>query len=318
MVAGDLLDSDDRGYRELDDLLHRERRVRVLALPGNHDARLRQELFAAGCIRVFSRPALRRIDGRPVLFLPYQEGRSMGAAIEESGLSERLPADQWVLVSHGDFAAPRRAENGEEDGYFPLTRADLGRLRPARVVLGHIHVPGDLKAAAVAPGSPYPLSPAERGPRRLLLLDTDTLALRELPLAHTPVFLEARIWLLPDGREIEQLRQGLREFLDAPPPQGGAGLGGRLALRVSLLGYSSTRSGLEREAEAVLAERGVRLESLQAGELEITDDTGRAVIAQRVRRAVADLHLDYPDAAQLREQVLARALRLVCAAEGRG
>jgi DNA repair exonuclease SbcCD nuclease subunit len=314
VVAGDLLDLGSEGHRELDALLRRHQELLVLAVPGNHDQHLRQALFAARNIQVFASPTLKRIDGRPFLFLPYQEGRSMGAAVEESGLASQLPAGQWVLISHGDFAGPRREDSGEEGGYFPLTRQDLGRLHPARVILGHIHLPGPggLDAPAVSPGSPYPLSAAEHGPRRVLLLDTDTAALEELPLSHTPVFVEARLLLLPDGREAEQVRAGLAKYLDELDNHSPAALGRRLRLRVSLQGYATSRQGLEEETEAFLAARAVQLEAVALDRLEITSDTRRAVIAQRVRQTVASLQLDYPDAQRLREEVLTQALRLVC------
>jgi len=327
VVAGDLLDQDAEGHRQLDALLRRHGQLQVLAIPGNHDPTLRQELFAAPNIHVFSRPALQRIGGRTFLFLPYREGRSMGAAVMESGLADRLPPGQWVLVSHGDYGAPRREQTGEESGYFPLTRQDLERLRPVRAVLGHIHQPAGLggqggpsgygrpagrEAPALAPGSPYPLSPAERGPRRVLLLDTATARVEEMPLAHTPVFLEARLLLLPDGRELEQIRAGLGRYLQAPPPEGAAGLGERLRLSVRLEGYTTSRRDLEEEVAAVLAGAGVRLQGVDIESLEVSSDPARAVIADKVRRAVAGLPLDYPDAADLREEVLAHALRLVC------
>jgi len=319
-VAGDLLDLGCEGHRELDALLRRHETVRLLAIPGNHDRELRQELFAAGNIQVFTRPTLKSIEGRPVLFLPYQEGRSMGAAIEESGLTARLPAGQWVLVSHGDFGAPRRQDSGDEAGYFPLTRQDSSRLRPARAILGHIHLPfpagsggpGSIEAPVLSPGSPYPLSAAERGPRRILLLDTGSAAVEELPLSHTPVFLEARLLLLPDGNEAEQVRAGLDRFLEAPPPDGAAGLGQRLRLSVHLEGYTTSRQGLEEHVGTLLAACGLRLEGVDLARLETTSDPARAVIAERARQAVAALPLDYPDAAALRQEVLAHALRLVC------
>lgn len=322
VVAGDLLDLGCEGHRELDALLRGREPLLLLAIPGNHDRDLRPELFAARNIQVFTHPTLKRIEGRPLLFLPYREGRSMGAAVEESGLAPRLPSGEWVLVSHGDYGSPRREDSGQESGYFPLTRQDLERLRPARAILGHIHQPaggqtgartaGGLEAPAVAPGSPFPLSPAERGPRRVLLLDTERSTLEELALTHTPVFLEARLLLLPDGREGQQVREGLQGFLEEAERGLATPLGERLRLTVRLEGYTTSRQGLEEQIAALLAAQGVRLEGVRLDELETTADPARALIAERVRQAVAALPLDYPDTAALREAVLAQALRLVC------
>lgn len=322
VVAGDLLELGCEGHRELDALLRGHEQLLLLALPGNHDRDLRQELFGARNVQVFTHPTLKRIEGRPLLFLPYQEGRSMGAAVEESGLAPRLPSGEWVLISHGDYGSPRREDSGQEPGYFPLTRQDLERLRPARAILGHIHqpaggqagahTPGGLEAPVVFPGSPFPLSPAERGQRRVLLLDTERSSLEELPLTQTPVFLEARLLLLPDGREAEQVRGGLDRFLEQAERDLATSLGDRLRLSVRLEGYTSSRQGLEEQIAAQLAAHGVTLEGVRLDELETTADPARALIAERVRQAVAALPLDYPDAAALREAVLAQALRLVC------
>ena len=141
VIAGDLFDASQQGYEALDRLAGRTPQMRLLILPGNHDPDLRQEMFASSNIQVFTKPTLRRIDRRLFLFLPYTEGTTVGEMIAGFRNSERLRAHPWILVSHGDFGAPRRGESGQERGYFPLTRRDLARFQPLKVILGHIHLP---------------------------------------------------------------------------------------------------------------------------------------------------------------------------------
>jgi hypothetical protein len=335
VVAGDLLDAGTGGSVELDELLQRYPQLQLLLLPGNHDAGLSQSHFAAANVRVFSRPALRKIDGGLLLFLPYQEGRTMGGVIEESGLADRLQPGGWILVSHGDFGAPRSAESGAEAGYFPLTRQDLQRYRPARAILGHVHAPGALEQEALSPGSPYPLSADEWGPRRLLLLETRSAYLEALPLRHTPVYQRLELFLLPDGHEREQLQGQLQEKLtgilgelqeaaaagpagERSGPGGAGGVKGAAAsegpglrLRVRVEGYASSRQGIETLIQAALRKRGVALERVELDGLRVSEEEGLSLLADRVRQAVSSLQLRYPEPEALRAEVLRRACDLL-------
>ena len=220
IIAGDLFDAADRSYARLDSLAQRFPDIQLLIVPGNHDPDLRRELFVSNNIQVFAKPTLKRIDQRLFLFLPYKEGSTIGETISALPDSESLRSHPWVLVSHGDFTAPRREESGGERGYFPLTREDLVRFKPARVILGHIHVPNSTTGEVVYPGSPYPITSDEYGQRRVLVLETGSASIAELPLSHPPVQVRAEIFLIPDGREEEQTRRQLESILTEQEPSG--------------------------------------------------------------------------------------------------
>jgi len=184
IIAGDLFDQGYSGYKALDAILARHSRLQVTVLPGNHDPDLAQGQFSSINVRVVTRPEVLAGDKGEtgLVLLPYREGCTMGEALTEAEL-ETKKTGAWVLVSHGDFGTTARDLNGNESGYFPLTRRDITRYAFKRVILGHIHKPSSLDAEVLVPGSPWPIDSSERGPRRVLVLETPG-RLRHLPWAR--------------------------------------------------------------------------------------------------------------------------------------
>jgi DNA repair exonuclease SbcCD nuclease subunit len=305
IIAGDLLDGADNSYARIDSLAQRFQNVQLTAIPGNHDPDLRQELFAAPNIQVFATPALKRIGKRPVLFLPYREGSTIGETISAFPDSGRLGSHSWILVSHGDFTAPRPKDSGRERGYFPLTREDLARFKPAKTILGHIHVPNSPAADVVYPGSPYPITADEYGQRRVLILNTESASLVDLPLTHPPVRVRAEIFLIPDGREEEQIREQMQSVLAA------GGSSDNLVVQVVFRGYSASRRRAKASVEALLAESGVDCAGIDLETLKDNDQENLSTLADTVRQRIAALELDYEEAEELRRAVLEKALEMV-------
>jgi DNA repair exonuclease SbcCD nuclease subunit len=309
IIAGDLFDSVDRSYAQVDSLAGRFPHLHLLIIPGNHDSQLKREVFASANIQIFSQPTVKRIDHRSILFLPYTEGSTMGEVIATSDLSRHLKARQWVLISHGDFSAPRRDANGRERGYFPLTREDLVRFQPARVILGHIHAPSGVDEEAVSPGSPYPITADEYGRRRILIFDTDTAALQELHLEHPPVYLRSEILVLPDGREEEQIRTQLSEQL--LNWEKASTFSKELVLHVGVKGYTSSRRNVQRSIENFLSEKQITCGTVDLESLQINDNEDLATVAKTVRERVSRLKLKEEDGESLRAAVLEKALKIV-------
>lgn len=305
VIAGDLFDASHQGCEDFDRLAERAPQMRLLVLPGNHDPDLRQEMFTSDNIRVFTKPTLRSIDRRLFLFLPYTEGATAGQMIAGFRNSGRLRAHPWILVSHGDFGAPRRGENGQERGYFPLTRRDLARFQPLKVILGHIHLPNSTSEDVVYPGSPYPITAAEYGRRRVLILDTASGSVEQLLLDWPPVYLLAKLLLIPDGREERQIREQLEAAVaDQHLPE-------KLVVQVVLRGYSASRSRAKRLVEALLSERGIGCGGIDLQSLKANEQHSLATLAEAVRQRVERLELRYPEAEELRQAVLEKALRIV-------
>ena len=305
LIAGDLFDSADGSYTRFDALAKAAPKIQFSIIPGNHDPDLRQELFTAGNIEIIRTPTLRRIDTRLFLLLPYRAGSTMGEAIAELPDSEQLRTQSWILISHGDFAAPRPADSGRESGYFPLTREDLARFKPVKVILGHIHVPNSTSAEVVYPGSPYPVTADEYGQRRVLLLETVSAAVAELALAHPPVRIRAEVFVIPDGREQQQIREQLQSALgeqDSPD---------KLVVQVVLKGYSASRPQAKTFVESFLSEQGIACAGIDLESLKVNDRENLAALAVAVRRQIAALRLEYEEAEELRQTVLEKALEIV-------
>ncbi|MCK5007134.1 MAG: metallophosphoesterase [Spirochaetales bacterium] len=312
IIAGDLFDWADRSFAQVDSLAGRFPHLHLLIIPGNHDSELKSDFFASANIQVFSQPTLKRIDHRPILFLPYRDGSTMGQVIATSEVSGHLKARQWVLISHGDFSAPRRDANGRERGYFPLTRGDLARFQPAGVILGHIHAPSGIDEEVVSPGSPYPITADEYGRRRILLLDTDTAALQELYLEHPPVYLRSEILVLPDDREEEQIRTQLtNQLLDWEKTSKGQEFLKGLVLHVGVKGYTSSRRNVQRSIETFLSERQISCGTVDLENLQISDSEDLSALANKVREGVSRLKLKEEEGESLRAAVLEKALKIV-------
>ena len=305
IIAGDLFDRADASYARLDSLVQRFPEVQCTVIPGNHDPEIRQELFASDNVRVFSEPVMKRIDGRLFVFLPYREGSTMGEAIADLPNCGQLRSERWILVSHGDFAAPRRKDSGGETGYFPLTRGDLARFKPARVILGHIHVPNSPTAEVVYPGSPYPITADEYGQRRILLLDTGSAAVAGFPLTHPPVRVRAEIFLIPDGQEEQQIRQQIQSVLCEQE------LTEKLVVQAVARGYSASRAGVKTFVETFLAERGIPCDGIDLESLKVNDQQDLATLADSVKQRIAGLRLDYEEPEELRKAVLEKAFEIV-------
>jgi DNA repair exonuclease SbcCD nuclease subunit len=305
IIAGDLFDSADASYARLDSLAERCPGFQFMIIPGNHDPDLRQQMFASGNIEVFAKPTLKRIDQRPFLFLPYREGSTMGETICSFRDSERLRSHPWILVSHGDFTAPRPRDNGAERGYFPLTREDLARFKPVRVILGHIHVPNSTSAEVVYPGSPYPVTSDEYGQRRVLILEPKSAAVTGFALTHPPVRLRLEIYLTPDGREEQQIRGRIEAFLAEQKSSE------NLVVHAVLKGYSVSRGRAKAFVEVFLAERGIPCAGIDLQSWRVDDREELAALADAVRQRVARLQLDYDEAEDLRQAVLEQALEIV-------
>jgi DNA repair exonuclease SbcCD nuclease subunit len=312
IIAGDLFDTPDGSYGRVDSLAQSFPEMRLLLLPGNHDPDLRPQMFASPNIQVFTEPSVVRLGQRQFLFLPFREGSTMGEAIAGLKGSEELRGRSWILVSHGDFGAPRKKDSGQERGYFPLTREDLGRYQPAKAILGHIHIPNSVGEDIVYPGSPYPITADEYGQRRVLIVETASAAVVELPLPHPPLYLRAEVFVLPDGREDEQIRRQLESRLQSlPPEQEGGPPRGELVAQVVLKGYASSRRKAQDAVQACLSERGVRCGGVDLQSLKVNDDESLGALADKVREQVSGLQLRYEEEEALKQRVLEQALRIV-------
>ena len=317
IVAGDLCDDEKDAPLQLDKAFREYPGIQVMAIPGNHDHFLSGRLFSAANITVYEKPEVVSIGKCTFLFLPYHEGETMGGIIEKEGLQSSLDPGNWVLVSHGDYGRINREASGHEYGYFPLAGNDIELFRPARVILGHIHVPGPVSETVVYAGSPWPLDINETGQRRLLVLDTASAHLSPLPLVNTPVYSKIECVLIPDGNESEQLQQQIKKALKHEAGSyKGNNLLEKLVVRVQCTGYVTSRDTILDDIMNILSTSGIdkaRVEKIDIDNLRVAESEEHLLLAEKVNQYIQSLQLsgDTEAVEALKPEITTRAYRIL-------
>jgi len=238
IIAGDLFDKDLPNYAEFEDLYqsNRTRELATVIIPGNHDRHLSQRAFLGEELQVYSKPTIQAFNNsRKILFLPYQENKTMGELI--SPFAEELKGQRWILVSHGDWTAGINTPDPYEKGlYLPLTRTDLGTYQPELVFLGHIHL-AQKDQNLYYPGSPCPLNISETGLRQFLILDTERGEVNSQVIDSPLLYFDEHFVMLPSENGLEQLLKDIDHRIDSWNLP--AGWESKAQLRVKISGSSS-------------------------------------------------------------------------------
>ncbi len=307
IIAGDCFDGPVSDASLIDSLA--DGSMKITLLRGNHDSTLRKDFFTSPGVEVVEEPLLRR--GRvPMLLLPYREGDSMGNVISRLPCREELKDKNWVLISHGDFGRFTAEEKGGEKGYFPLTRRDLQRYRPALTILGHIHRGHEAAQGIHYTGSPWPLDITERGPRTYLVLDEERLFLERCPVPGAAVNEIVTLPVVPGTEEARQVEGRLIDFLKNFQASHRIDAGA-LTLRVVARGYALDRAGIASVIKETCAAGGVSLESIDLEGLRPLENRELLDLAAEVVRGVKEFNLDYPADEITEDDVIEKALEIV-------
>jgi DNA repair exonuclease SbcCD nuclease subunit len=310
VIAGDLFDASRQNYAEFEQVCRdaENQAVSIAVIPGNHDPAIDNQKVVANNLRIFSKPRIHRLDGRTFLFLPYRAGKTMGEEIEP--LRDQLPVGEWVLVAHGDWAGGLRTPNPAEPGvYMPLTRRDIEVYQPARVFLGHIHIPMDAPPVHYV-GSPCGLDITETGRRRCLLYDTETNQVETLPLTTPVLYFNEAFVVVPVADEAKYLREQIgsrRESWDLRPEEEE-----KTVVRVKVAGYSADKAALKSVLqEAFEGLRFYKSEGPNIDQVSLSDDLERHHIAKQVQANLETLDwsegADEPSA----DEILLEALHII-------
>ncbi len=312
VIAGDLFDKDLPNFAEFEDL-YRSSKTEDLAtviIPGNHDKRLTQSALLGDGLLVYSEPALQPLnDSRKILFLPFQDNKTMGELI--APFSDELQNQRWILVSHGDWTAGINTPDPYEKGlYMPLTRADLQIYQPELVFLGHIHLSQEDQNVYYT-GSPCPLNISETGLRRFLILDTDrgkiTTHLVDSPL----IYFDERFVMLPTENGLDLLLQEIDSRIKTwNIPQGWES---RVRLRVEVSGSSALdrQTILNSINKAFSRFSYYRDQGPQLTELIYSSDPDRAEISNQIKHWIDDLDWKTDPGLPTRMQILDQALKII-------
>lgn len=207
IICGDLFNENYRNYSEFDKLTAEFESIDFIIIPGNHDPEISEKAVTGSNVTIYTEPEIISFDDSiySFLFLPYKEETGMGEHL--ASYKDKLKQNEWVLMSHGDWADSIRTPNPlEPDIYMPLGRKDIGKYNPALTILGHIHKPlYDKDYNVYYTGSPCGLDITETGRRRYLVLDTRTLEVESVPVDSKVIYFAESVIVYPMENEEEYL-----------------------------------------------------------------------------------------------------------------
>lgn len=312
VIAGDLFDNDLPNYAEFEELYQSSRSadLATIIIPGNHDQHLSQGAFIGEGLRVYSEPTIQPLnDSRKILFLPYQENRTMGEII--APFAEELRGQRWILVSHGDWTAGINSPDPYEKGlYLPLTRTDLEIYQPELVFLGHLHI-AQKDQNLYYPGSPCPLDISETGLRKFLIFDTERGEVNLQLVDSQLLYFNERFVMLPSENGLDQLLKEIDRRINSWNLP--AGWENRTQLRVQISGSS----GLDRQKilddvkDAFSGFSFYKEEDPQLTELIHNTDPDRIEISNKIKLWIDSL--DWPEDPGLptKLDILGQALKII-------
>lgn len=311
-IAGDLFDQHSRNYTDFDQICQspKAKKIKIVIIPGNHDPELKTTAITADNVTVFHNPELfqSNVFSMPILFLPYKAKTTMGETAMP--LVSGLEANRWILIGHGDWIAGLREVNPHEPGvYMPLGRADVERLKPARVIMGHIHKKLDFDPVFY-PGSPCPLDINETGPRRILILDTETASVESVTVESGPLYFQETVLILPVEDETNFIKEQIESKIKSWNLKTGDQK--RARIRIKVKGYSANKRKLAEILQTGFKDWHFYKETTpDLSEVYDAGESDNTEIARRLKSAIASLPYqpgpDDPDP----ESVLLHALHTI-------
>jgi len=312
VIAGDLFDASDKNYSDFEKVCTSAlgKNVQFYIIPGNHDAELNSRMFAAGNVRVISKPEIVPFDmmSMPVLFVPYTHGRSMGEMISQ--VSDDIDSGKWILIGHGDWVETLGQVNPHEPGlYMPLTRVDVETYKPSKVILGHIHKPYD-SSIVFYPGSPCPLDINETGRRRFLLVDSEKGDVQSVPFNEPVIYFNEKLLILPVEDEEEYLKNQAQALFKRWAISDNERE--KVKIRIRVRGYTKDKSALAEIVRNLFKEYSFyNNEEPDLSEVYVSDDTERNEIALKVREAVLSTFIKKGETEPAKDDIIIKAMQII-------
>jgi DNA repair exonuclease SbcCD nuclease subunit len=311
VIAGDLFHADYKNYSSFDELVSKHS-VRLIIIPGNHDSKITQRSFTSDNIEIYHQPEILNFGDTefPFLFIPYKNEVSMGAEI--SSFKDKLPDNEWVLISHGDWAENIKTPNPVEPGiYMPLSRKDIKKYKPKLTILGHIHKPEDYKKQEVYyPGSPCGLNIEESGRRRILILDTENLDITPLTVDSEILYFDETIIVYPLENEKKywqgQVKQ-VKDKWDLTDQEKSKSI-----IRIKVKGFSSNKRELKNYLDSEFEDYTFYKDGeVDVGEVNDSDDFELMKISEKVTEKINRLELDQIEGQPSQEDILYKAIEKI-------
>ncbi len=311
-LLGDVFHENTQNYGEFEALCRdpRYRSIQFHLIPGNHDSRIVPSFFSAENIIVHTQPEVFFMGekGFPILCVPYCKEKTMGEEIIR--FRDQLAPYQWILFSHGDWVEGLREPHPMEPGvYMPLTRTDVEALKPACVILGHIHKPTDREMIHY-PGSPCGLDITETGLRRFLLLDPVTAQVTPRMVQTQVVFFSERLVLLP----VEEEEKYIRDVFDSMKKAWGISEKDltRVRLRLEVTGYTRDKKALEKTIRSVFHSVSFFPNGEpDLSEVSVTEERNFLEIAEVLKREIETVDWPKDPYAPSKQEAFLHALRIL-------
>lgn len=309
IIAGDLFDKDFQNYSEFEALCGRFPALQLHIIPGNHDPSISSKSITGDNVRIYTEPTTQEFDSVTFLFVPYEQGVTMGERIAQA--EGAIDGKQWVLVGHGDFFGGVKEPNPLEPGtYMPLSRNDLGRFKPQTVFLGHIHKPHDPFERVTYVGSPCGLDISETGRRRFVVYDTATGKHEDRVIETDVIFFKESFLVLPRDSEIRLLEQeiiGRIEAWSLDPSEHA-----KVQLRVEASGYAKDKSAVLLALESGFDGFSFfKNEQPSVENLSVSSDDQLEMIAERTIALIEELDWTFDGGEPTREQIEVAALSVI-------
>ncbi len=309
IIAGDLFDKDFQNYSEFEALCRQHTSLQLHIIPGNHDPNISEKSITGDNVRIYTDPTVVEFDSVSFLFIPYEQGTKMGEKIAE--IEHEIDGKQWVLVGHGDFYGGVKEPNPLEPGtYMPLSRNDLGRFKPHRAFLGHIHKAHSPSATVSYVGSPCGLDIGETGQRTFVLYDTEGGNVDKRVINTDVLYFKESFLILPRDNEVSLLKQEIAariadwgiEPADYP----------RVRLRVDAGGFARDKSAVRTALESGFGSfRYFKDETPSLENLSVSSDDQLEAISERTMNLIEQLDWPFDSDEPTKDQVEIAALSVI-------
>jgi DNA repair exonuclease SbcCD nuclease subunit len=309
IIAGDLFDKDFQNYSEFEALCRKHASLQLYIIPGNHDPSISKKSITGDNVHIYTEPTAREFDSVTFLFVPYEQGATMGEKIAH--MEPEIDGKTWVLIGHGDFYGGVREPNPLEPGtYMPLSRNDLGRFKPRTVFLGHIHKAHSPIDHVTYVGSPCGLDISETGRRTFVVYDTADGSIDTRVIKTDVLYFKESFLILPRDNEVPLLEQEIASRIQAwgidPPDYSHA------QLRVEASGYAKDRSAVLMALEAGFEGFSFyKNERPSVEHLSVSSDDQLEAIAERTIALIEELDWTFDGDEPTREQIEVAALSVI-------
>lgn len=312
IIAGDCFDAVFMNYSELEHLCTKRefQNIKIMLIPGNHDAKIKPKHFSAPNIRILAHPEIMQFDlmSIPILLVPFQFDVTFGDVLAE--FKNQLDPFKWILIGHGDWSDGLKEINPSEPGvYMPITRTDVEMYKPLKAILGHVHKPLDSDPIYYC-GSPCPLDITETGRRRFFILETETASINSIPIESEKLYFNEKIMVVPGGGEWERLETQIRQKIESWGIKESEKK--YIQIRVQIYGFTSDKAKLAQIASQCLkAFRFYHDEEIDLRDVFVVNDSERAEIVNRTVQEIKSIHVDDGKYNPQTSAVLFKALKTI-------